>query len=382
MSRKRKLLIFMDWYLPGYKSGGPVKSVSNLVEKLGDSFEFMIVTRDTDFGETKPYQDVVPMQWQRVGKSDVMYLPADKRNRKTLKKIILDTEYDGVYFNSFFSLPFTLQPLLLVKRLKPRKPVFIAPRGMLGLGALGIKSVRKRIFIWLAKLFGIYSNVIWHVSSPREGAEVRRIFGSKAIIHVAANILRFGLSMQSARITKAAGAAKFVFISRIAIKKNLLNAVEWLGKTGMQVVFDAYGPLEDEAYYLKCREEAAKYPKLAFEWKGSVKPEEIPELMMNYHFFFLPTFNENFGHAIIEAMSTGLPVIISDQTPWKDLTEKGIGYDLSLEKPEDFIEALKDCINQDPEEYRAMSRRVRRFANAYLKSSTEVSDHKSLFQKM
>ena len=52
---KKKILIFIDWYLPGYKAGGPIQSVANLVANLKEEFEFSIVTRDTDYCEKLPY---------------------------------------------------------------------------------------------------------------------------------------------------------------------------------------------------------------------------------------------------------------------------------------------------------------------------------------
>ena len=45
---KPKVLIFIDWYKPGFKAGGPIQSVSNIVSQLGKDYEFYIITRDTD----------------------------------------------------------------------------------------------------------------------------------------------------------------------------------------------------------------------------------------------------------------------------------------------------------------------------------------------
>ena len=57
--------------------------------------------------------------------------------------------------------------------------------------------------------------------------------------------------------------------------------------------------------------------------------------------FFLPSFSENFGHAINEALSVGVPVLISDKTPWRNLQEKGMGWDLSLDNRRAFIEVIE-----------------------------------------
>ena len=57
MTRK-KILISIDWFLPGTKSGGPVRSYANLIDHFKGDFEFYIVTRDTDYCETVPYRQI------------------------------------------------------------------------------------------------------------------------------------------------------------------------------------------------------------------------------------------------------------------------------------------------------------------------------------
>ena len=47
-----KVLVFIDWYLPGYKAGGPVRSLANLVDHLRGRVDFHIVTRNTEYTES------------------------------------------------------------------------------------------------------------------------------------------------------------------------------------------------------------------------------------------------------------------------------------------------------------------------------------------
>ena len=85
---------------------------------------------------------------------------------------------------------------------------------------------------------------------------------------------------------------------------------------------------------------------------------ESPEINRNYphqiaknHLFFLPTLGENFGHIILEAFCAGCPVLISDQTPWRDLEEKGVGWNLPLDQPELFREVLQRFAGMENAEY-------------------------------
>ena len=64
---------------------------------------------------------------------------------------------------------------------------------------------------------------------------------------------------------------------------------------------------------------------------GEVKHEKLHALLHEYDVMLLPTLGENFGHAIIEALDAGLPVVISDRTPWRNLEQAGVGADLPLE---------------------------------------------------
>ncbi len=64
-------------------------------------------------------------------------------------------------------------------------------------------------------------------------------------------------------------------------------------------------------------------------------------MLPGYDRFFLAPFSENFGHAINEALSAGVPVVISDKTPWRNLQEKGMGWDLPLDNRRAFIEVIE-----------------------------------------
>ena len=51
MHQKSKILVFVDFFLPGYKAGGPITTIENLTNALKDKFDFSIITRNYDLGE-------------------------------------------------------------------------------------------------------------------------------------------------------------------------------------------------------------------------------------------------------------------------------------------------------------------------------------------
>jgi glycosyltransferase involved in cell wall biosynthesis len=88
---------------------------------------------------------------------------------------------------------------------------------------------------------------------------------------------------------------------------------------------------------------------------------------------------ENFGHVIVEAMCAGLPVIISDRTPWRGLEAKGIGWDLSLDSLEAFTSVLQRCVGMDANELAQWSRRATQFAYDYIEDPEALEQNRALF---
>ena len=71
---KPVILCFIPNYLPGYKSGGPVISLSNLVNALKNYIDFYIVTSDRDLNDKKAYKDIIVNIWNKLFSSNIYYL--------------------------------------------------------------------------------------------------------------------------------------------------------------------------------------------------------------------------------------------------------------------------------------------------------------------
>src|SRR4051794_3357861 len=83
---RRKILIFVNHYLPGYKHGGSVRSVANLVERLSNQFEFYVFTRDRDAGDTEPYAGIPLEQWMDSGATKLFY-SSDYSSQNALRRV-------------------------------------------------------------------------------------------------------------------------------------------------------------------------------------------------------------------------------------------------------------------------------------------------------
>ena len=69
---KPSILIALPHYRPGWKAGGPTRTIANLVEHLGDEFSFRILTSDRDYGDERAFPCIEADRWRRVGKAEVL----------------------------------------------------------------------------------------------------------------------------------------------------------------------------------------------------------------------------------------------------------------------------------------------------------------------
>lgn len=378
-----QILISVGYYFPSHKAGGPIRTIANLVDRLGDEFEFKIVTADRDYGDEKPYPNINVNNWNRVGKADVFYMSPKKRSLRHIRRLLSLTEYDILYLNSFFSLHFTIKPLLLRRlQLISAGPLVIAPRGEFSAGALGLKSFKKRVYITVAKVLGLYKNIIWQASSKHEAADIRHWFGKYARVFIAPNLPSLINAADEAGVVsdKTKGCLKIIFLSRISRMKNLDSALKMLKRLKGKIEFNIYGPMEDKVYWAKCQKIISSLSEnIDVKYCGSVAHDKVGAAMRKHDLFFLPTLGENFGHVVLEALCAGCPVLISDRTPWRDLKEKGVGWNLPLDRPELFQSVLQKCVEMDQEEYAEWSKQAREYGLLISQDDEVVEQNKQLF---
>lgn len=372
-----KLLIFTDWYEPGYLAGGPIRSLQNLVGRLNSEMEIDVFTSNKDFSSSEPY-DLPADQWVERNGVRVWYCSDHKYGSATIKKILSEEKYDRIYFNSLFSVRYTLRPLVMLKRLSySSEQIILAPRGMLGRGALQLKKHKKRIFLWVSKHLGLFSGISWHATSEDEELQIRKHYGEKARVVQATNMPNPNLSDSPKE--KHGGKWRLVFLSRISPKKNLKFVLECIARYSDQKYFrfDLYGTPEDKKY-LKEILDLASQNDIDLEYHGSVPHNKVAETLRSGDLLVLPTLNENYGHVIFESLAVGTPVLISDQTPWRSLKEKKVGWDVPLDPPS-WKKVLQEVIDTTEEDYREMSKASIAYAKEHL-DSIDLSPYFRLFQ--
>ena len=93
----------------------------------------------------------------------------------------------------------------------------------------------------------------------------------------------------------------------------------------------------------------------------------------------LLTHRESFGHAILEALATGCPVITSDRTPWKNLKDQKAGWEVSLEKNDEVLQIVERCISMDQNEYNTWSKGAFEYAQKFFNDPEIIQKNKGLF---
>jgi glycosyltransferase involved in cell wall biosynthesis len=348
LNSKPVILTFIGNYLPGYKAGGILRITVNTVDHLCDEFEFKIVTKDRDLKSEKPYPDIKINEWQQIGNADVFYLSPKTSTLKNIWSLIENTPHQVIYLNSFFE-PLTIKVLLIRKLRKSSfKPVIVVPFGEFGWASLKQKYLKKVLFIQIARFFGLYNNVTWRASSKFEAQDIVKVMKIKSdAIHIVGDLPIKNVSVATPDSTLQYSldgkGLRIIFLSRISREKNLDYALRVLSRVKVKVVFDIYGPAENVTYWKECQGLIGRLPaNVIARYLGIVDANQVVNVFSRYDLFLLPTGGEAYGHVIAECLISGTPVLISTETPWRNLEADGLGWDVDLAKMDSFVKIIED----------------------------------------
>ncbi len=340
----KRILIFYDHFYPSYKAGGPTQSLVNVARELYENYDLYIVCKPHERGETILLSGITPNLWTEwEGKAQVYYWQYGLGSRSDLQQLISDVAPDVVYVNGIYSLYFNFFPLWYTVQYKSKKKavkIVLAARGMLHDGALSQKSLKKKPYLFLFRMLGLHKKVCWHATDDREAAFIKSSMGDSTDVKVAANFPNL--------LPITPGPAKKVnelFLGTVALispMKNHLAVLQALQHCTATVHWTIFGPIKDEAYWKVCTEVMNTLPpNIHVTYKGELPPPQLKEAMQQFQVFIMPSKSENFGHAIMEALSAGKPVITTTTTPFADLEKSNCGFAID---PDQLVEGLQKSI--------------------------------------
>ncbi|AEE26790.1 glycosyltransferase family 4 protein [Francisella hispaniensis] len=367
----KKILIFIGAYLPGFNGGGPIKSISNLVKLLKSNFDIYIYTKDRDIGATRPYDSVEINKWNNLNGVKIYYANRQALGFRHICKVISEISPDTIYLNSFFSIDFSFK-LLMLKRLSSiskETKIVLAPRGEFA--HLKYKKFKKNIYIAIYKLIGLHRTInTWHLTSDFELVDVKKVFPVIDDYQVISNISDIDRFEDIKIITHDKPVLSY--ISRITKPKGLDLVLDMIKDVYFELEFNICGNPEDAMFWSKCKNKISQLPSnIKVNCLGGVGESEINNILSKTDVFISITYGENYGHSIAEAILAGAYVLISDRTPWRNLSTIGIGEDICISNMKKFRLLLQEQLNK-PSKLRYAERLFRRdISRKYIMQSLE-----------
>lgn len=376
------IYVFVPYFYPGYKGGGPIKTVGNMVSALSSQYSFHVLCEDRDLGDSKPY-DLISRKSVNVG-CEISYIRNSILGYWDLTLKILKHNGSDYHFNSLFSFKYSIFPLFIVwlkSFFHSQQRIILGPRGELDPGALLHKKLKKTIFIKLAKKLPQYKNICWHCSSQKEVFNVKRNFGANVTAMIAIDIADALNTTNPTNELFFKPGNVIGFISRITPKKNLKYAINLIAKISRPCTFRVAGPIEDREYWDLCLSDVKKFKhNVAFEYVGVVSPVNVPSFFSSIDLFFFPTHGENFGHVIWESISNGVPVLTSDMTPWHQITKFSAGAEYPLDSPGLYLEYLNNFLAMSNEARIHLKNKVINLAHCISVSDLSIDEHLRMFK--
>ncbi|MGH7972504.1 MAG: glycosyltransferase, partial [Limisphaerales bacterium] len=203
-------------------------------------------------------------------------------------------------------------------------PLIVTPHVMLRGWAMKQKRLKKRLAWWLYQARDLQSARVLHATAEEEAKEIRKI-GLQNPIAIVPHGVEVPPRVREAR--NETHPRTVVFMSRIHPQKGLPQLVRaWsrLKTAGWRVVIA--GP--DEGGHQREVESLISSCGLrgSFSFIGRVGGDAKWNLLHSSDLFVLPSFGENFGLVIPEALACGLPVVTTTGTPWQELVKRHCGW--------------------------------------------------------
>lgn len=335
-----KIVVTADYFFPGSKAGGPIKSVMYICEELAKTNDVVIFTRSHDYMCKENYSSILIDNMNKSQFGKIYYVHNKLKFIKNFFQTIQDADY--IYFNSLYSFQYTLLPLI-INFCTFKKRVILSPRGELLEGAMKIKYLRKMGYLYFFQSL-FKRNVEFLASSHDESCSIKTYLNKSSFILSNPIKLRQPIKINTKKIPNY---LDLIMICRISEIKNIELVIDALSGLSLDVKIrlQIYGVVHSSTYFkkLQLRVSAICNRNISIEFMGHADSDTLKSKILSSHCLINSSYSENFGHSIIESLSFGRPVICSDQTPWKLINDNGAGYCIPLNIQQYRESILKLC---------------------------------------
>lgn len=347
-----RVLIFADHFVPGFRAGGPIRSLASIVANEVQHHDVWVVTRDHDLGSAKRYGGLSE-GWNSVLGARTLYV--DTRSPRGVidaLRRVRSLQVDLVYFNSLFSPVFSIAPLIAYV---PRgATTLLAPRGECAPQALALKAAKKRAASIALRRLLRRRGVAWHATSTEELCDINAWTGERTQ-HAVIRADPAPTPAPTPSDPELAAEFRVVGLSRIAPIKDVGRFVGIISRVPFPTSARYFGPMEDAKYWASLDDQIRALPQhVKFTYEGPIEPTAVPALFSSADALLFPTKGENFGHVVPEALAQGCPVVASDTTIWTDLLRASGGA--AFDDDDDAVLTLRK-LRESSREKRAEIRR-------------------------
>lgn len=370
-------------YFPATRWGGPIFSTKAICDALASAQGIRISVVTTDAAGPS-LSDTIPLTERRV------WMPAGYEvlyYRRMLRYSISPgllmalpgaiQRADVVHITSTYSFP--VLPALALARLF-RRPVVWSPRGAIQASQewhAAPRQMPKRVFEAVARWLAPQDTVLHVTALSEAAATVQRMEGMRTVV-IPNSVEIPDQTALAGRDWRRDGLLRLLFLSRVHEKKGIENLLGAMAKMPAAVVLDIYGTGDVDYLAHLTRKVLALGLDTRVRFHGHVSGQAKTAAFRSADLFILPSYSENFGMAIAEALAHGVPVIATDKTPWNRLADKGCGATVSV-----GVEPLREAIVRlADEDLAAMGARGRNWMAHEFSSVSTNADMLSLYREL
>lgn len=348
------------------KSGGPVRSVPGLCRGLAETG-----VTTTLFSYSAEYKMSEPSGVEFLTGEGIGLYAIWRNTTRVMKEIKPDLlHFHGIWISSNHIAEAIARGHAI--------PYIISPRGMLEPWALNAKKWKKRVAMWLYQRHDLEASIALHATAESEAEQLHKLGFRQPIVIVPNGV--DGPRKMPPRIRRADGKRTVLFLSRVHPKKGLMDLVKAWGallhickdRETSEAPVIAVAETKCSGWHVEyagsdygghLTEVQTRIRELGLEedftYLGDLNDVEKWKAYRRADIFVLPTYSENFGIVVIEALASGIPVITTKGAPWAELKTEKCGWWIDI-GTEPLKAALSEAMALTDEARQAMGENGRR----------------------